>query len=136
MCGEPSGYVGGVPVQELRAARIGDHVDDLGQVDHDEAPVVDQQVVGGHVAVRQPTAGERDQGRHELIPQPRELAAAQAGVGQPRRGGAVAFANELEQDFGTEHLHRVGHGDTRLMELAQGAELGVRPMPGDHLPPG
>src|SRR5262249_33927500 len=63
--GEPAGYVGGVPVQEFRAARIGDHVDDLGQVDHDKAPVVDQQVVGGHVAVRQPMAGERDQGLHE-----------------------------------------------------------------------
>jgi len=29
--------------------------------------------------------------------------------------------------LGAGHLHRAGHGDTRLMELAQGAELGVRP---------
>src|SRR5215469_18452102 len=73
--GEPSGNVGGVPVQELRAARIADHVDDLGQVDHDKAPVVDEQVVRGHVAVRQAMGGERDQGLHELIPQPGQLAA-------------------------------------------------------------
>ena len=66
---EPPAHVGGVPVQELRAPRVGDHVHHLGQVDHDQPPLVDQQVVRGQVAVGQPFAGQDGQRRHELVPQ-------------------------------------------------------------------
>ena len=49
--GEPAADVDAVALQELRSARVGGHVDDLGQVDEHEPAVVDEQVVGRQVAV-------------------------------------------------------------------------------------
>lgn len=78
---EPVRHVAHVPVQELRAARIGYDVDDLRQVDQDQLTVVDEQVVGGQVAMRQPGV---ELGRGPLFGAGSFMSRS---VGAARRGG-------------------------------------------------
>ena len=132
--GEPLGDVGRVPLQEAAPVRVRDHVNHLRQVDHHQPAGVDEQVVRRQVAVRVPAPGERDQGLDQLIPEIGQLPVIGPGLGQPRRGGPVVVADELEQHLGAGDLHRVGNGHLRLVEQAEGGELGVRPHPGDRLP--
>jgi hypothetical protein len=111
-----------------------DHVDHLRQVDHHERARVDEQVVRRQVAVREPAPGERDQGRHQLIPEFGKLPVVRPRLGQPRRGRSVGVADELQEHLGAGDLHRVGDGNPLLVQSAEGGELGVRPHPGDCLP--
>jgi hypothetical protein len=110
-----------------------DHVDHLRQVDHHEGARVDEQVVRRQVAVREPTPGERDQGRHQLIPKIGQLPLVRPRLGQPRRGGPIGVADELKEHLGAGDLHRVGDGNPLLVQPAEGGELCVRPHPGDCL---
>jgi hypothetical protein len=109
------------------------HVNHLRQVDHHERARVDEQVVRRQVAVREAAAGERDQGRDELVPEIGQLPVVRPGLGQARRGGPVGVADELEEHLGAGDLHRVGDGNPLLVEPAEGGELRVRPHPGDCL---
>jgi len=111
-----------------------DHVDHLRQVDHHERARVDQQVVRRQVAMREPAPGERDQRRHQLIPEVGKLPVVRPGLGQPRRGRPVGLADELQEHLGAGDLHRVGDRNPLLVQPAEGGELGVRPHPGDGLP--
>jgi hypothetical protein len=111
-----------------------DHVNHLRQVDHHERARVDEQVVGRQVAVRQPAAGERDEGVHQLVPEIGQLPVVRPRLGQPGRGGPVGVADELKQHLGPGDLHRVGDRQALLVQSAEGRELGVRPHPGDCLP--
>jgi hypothetical protein len=111
-----------------------DHVNHLRQVDHHERALVDEQVVGRQVAVRQPAAGEGDEGVYQLIPEIRQFPVVRARLGQPRGGGPVGVADELEQHLGAGDLHRVGDRQALLVQSAEGRELGVGPHPGDCLP--
>jgi hypothetical protein len=111
-----------------------DDIDHLRQVDHHQATGVHEQVVGRQVAVREPVTGERAERLTKLRPEIRQVAAVGTGLRQPRRGGAVGVADELEQHLGPGDLHRVGDGHPRLVEQAERGELGARPHPGDRLP--
>jgi hypothetical protein len=111
-----------------------DDIDHLRQVDHHERAPVDEQVVGRQVAVREPAPGERDQGRHQLIPEVGKLLVLRPGLRQPRRGRPVGVADELQEHLGAGDLHRVGDRHPLRVQPAEGGELGVRPHPGDRLP--
>jgi hypothetical protein len=92
-----------------------DHVNDLRQVDHHERARVDEQVVRRQVAVREPAPGERDEGCHQLIPEVGKLPVVRPRLGQPRRGGSVGVADELQEHLGAGDLHRVGDGNPLLV---------------------
>jgi hypothetical protein len=96
---EPGGDILGVAVEEAAADRVRDNVDHLGQVDHHQPPLVDEQVIGRQVAVREAGARERHHGLDELAPEAGEFGRCWTGLGQPRGGGAVRVADELKQDF-------------------------------------
>jgi hypothetical protein len=113
---------------------VRDHVNDLREVDHHERARVNEQVVRRQVAVGEPAAGERDQGVHQLVPEIGQLAVVRPRLGQPRRGGPVGVADELEQHLGAGDLHRVGDRQAPLVQPAEGRELSVRPHSGDRLP--
>src|SRR5215472_2935368 len=66
--GEPVRHVLRVPVEELAAARVSDHVDHLWQVDEDKPTAVEQQVERGQVAVSKTQAGQHAERRDELLP--------------------------------------------------------------------
>jgi hypothetical protein len=113
---------------------VRDHVNHLREVDHHERARVHEQVVGRQVAVREPAARQRDQGRHQLIPEIGQLPVVRARLRQPRRGGPVGVADELKQHLGAGDLHRVGDRQAFLVQSAEGRELSVGPQPGDCLP--
>src|SRR5437868_8311026 len=94
---EPGGDVLRVSVEEAAAARVGDDVDHLGQVDHHQPPVVDEQVVRGQVAVRVSGPGEGRHGLDELAPEAGQLIRPGAGLGEAGRADAVRVADELKQ---------------------------------------
>src|SRR5580704_11188689 len=96
---EPGGDVLRVSAEEAAAVRVGDDVDHLRQVDHHQAPVVDEQVVRGQVAVREADAGESCHGLDKLAPEASEFGRLGAGLGKARRASAVRVADELEQDL-------------------------------------
>src|SRR5580693_1641346 len=131
---EPPADVLRVPGQKSGPARISDHVDHLRQVDHDQPSVVDQDVVRGQVAVRQPVAGQGDHRLHHLVPEPGELGRAGPGLGQPRRGRPVRRPDELQQQLGAEDLHRVRHGSPGRAQPGQRGELRPGPLACDGLP--
>jgi inner membrane transporter RhtA len=94
--GEPARDISRVPLQEPGALRIGDHVDDLGEVDHDQPVLIDQQVVGRQVAVGQPVPGQRDDGLDQLVPERDQEGPGRAQLGQPGGGRPVRVADELQ----------------------------------------
>ena len=83
--------------------------------------------------MREPVPGQRDEGRHQLIPEVGQLPAVRPRLGQPRRGGPVGVADELQEHLGAGDLHRIGDGYPVLVQPAERGELGVRPHPGDRL---
>jgi hypothetical protein len=132
---EPGCDVLGIAVEEAAAARVGDDVDHLGQVDHHQSPAVDEQVVGGEVAVGVAGAGEGRHRRHELCPEAGELDRIRASLGQPGSAGSVRIADELKQDLRSHNLHGIGNGHAGVVELHEGVEFRARPLARDRLPP-
>ena len=96
---EPGGDVLGVSVEEAAAVRVRNDVDHLGQVDHHQPSMVDEQVVRGQVAVREAGAGESRHSLDELAPEAGELGRVGAGLGEAWGAGAVGIADELEEEF-------------------------------------
>jgi hypothetical protein len=107
---KPLGDVLDISVKEATAVRVGDDVDYLGQVDHHQPPVVDEQVVGGQVAVRVAGASERRHGVDKLPPEASQLGRVGAGLGESRSAGSVCVPDKLKQDFRPQDLHGVGNG--------------------------
>jgi hypothetical protein len=95
---------------------------------------MDEQVIGGQVAVGEAGAGETRRGVDQLAPQAGEFGGCGTGLGQARRAGAVLVADEFQQDLGPDDLDRVGDRDAGVVELHKRVELRVRPLPGDRLP--
>ena len=92
-----------------------------------------QQVVGRQVTVGQAVPGERVERRGELLPQARQQRARGAGLGQPRRGGAVGGADKLQQHLGAGDLHRVRDRHPGGVQPAERGELRPGPLARDHL---
>jgi hypothetical protein len=132
---EPGGDILGVAVEEAAAVRVGDDVDHLWQVDHHQPPVVDEQVVGGQVAVREADVRQCCHGLDELAPEACEFGWPGAGLAEAGRAGAVRVADELKQDLCPQDLHRIGDRHAGVVKLHEGVELRVRPLAGDRLPP-
>ena len=83
--GEPGSRVGRVPRRYFAPCRLAVRRRP-GEVDEDQAIPVDQQVVGGKVAVRQAVPGQRDNRLHQLRPQRAQLRIRRPGFRQPWRG--------------------------------------------------
>jgi len=130
---EPGGDIPRVAVEVLAAVRVGDDVNNLRQVDHHQPARVDEQVVGGQVAVRETGAGESRHGLDELAPETGELGRPGAGLGEPGCTSAVCLTDELQQDLSPQDLYRIGDRYSRVVQLDEGIELGVRPLSGDRL---
>jgi hypothetical protein len=90
--------------------------------------------------IRELAPGQHGQPVDELPPQVFEFSPVRAhSWGQLRRGLPVVGTQELQQQLGTQDLHRVRHDPhtqlgADLPEPVQGTELGRRPLPRDHLP--
>ena len=77
--------------------------------------------------------GERRHRVRQLLPEVGQLVVVHAHLGQPGRGAAVGVPDELEQQFGAEQLHGVGHRDPELPEPPERGELRPRPLLGDEV---
>ncbi len=84
--------------------------------------------------MREANAGESCHGLDELGPEAGELGRPGAGLGEAGRAGAVRVADELQQDLRPQDLDRIGDGHAEVVELDEGVELRLRPLPGDRLP--
>jgi len=73
--------------------------------------------------VRVPDVGDDEEDLAELFEQVVRLGPVRSELGETGRRGAVGIADELEQQFGPDQLHRVGDRGADRPESAEDREL-------------
>ena len=98
------------PRRGSRRTRRGvrDDIDHPREGDHHKPAVVHHQSVREQVAVREALPARATSAGTSWSHSAADSAAHGSGLGQVRGGGPIRCADELEQQLGVQHLHRVG----------------------------